>query len=77
MLGRIAPVRGAKDVVERWVGNGHQVVVATGRPSDTSAASLQWLAQHGFIGTDFLLVDEFFPVRGTPRNTIPEYRLKP
>ena len=39
---------GAREVVNGWIDQGHEVSIITGRPSSSFDASRQWLDQHGF-----------------------------
>jgi energy-coupling factor transporter ATP-binding protein EcfA2 len=47
------------EAVTRWLQNGDQVIVATGRPSHTAPTCLQWLSRNGFSGTGLLFVDKY------------------
>ena len=43
----IAPTKGAAEELRRWAANGFEVILVTGRPPTTNAASRRWLETHG------------------------------
>ena len=38
---------GASEIINKWIDEGHEVFIITGRPSNSYEASRQWLDEHG------------------------------
>jgi len=50
---------GASDVINRWVDEGHDVSIITGRPFDAYEASRRWLDEHGLERVPIFFVDKY------------------
>lgn len=50
---------GACDTINKWVDEGHEVSVITGRPFDSYEPSRQWLDEHGLRRVPMFCVDKY------------------
>lgn len=50
---------GASDIINRWVDEGHDVYVITGRPYDSYEPSRKWLDEHGLDRVPLFCVDKY------------------
>ena len=55
----IEPIPEAIDVLNGWVGAGYEIAIVTGRPPDTFAASIEWLARFKVPYHSFTVVDKY------------------
>ena len=55
----IEPIPEAIDVINGWVGAGYEIAIVTGRPPDTFAASIEWLARFKVPYHSFTVVDKY------------------
>lgn len=55
----IEPIPEAIDVLNRWVLAGYEIAIVTGRPPDTVAASIEWLARCKVPYHSFTVVDKY------------------
>ena len=55
----IEPIPEAIDVLNRWAGAGYQIAIVTGRPPDTYASSIEWLARFQVPYHSFTVVDKY------------------
>ena len=55
----IDPIPEAIDVLNGWVGAGYEIAIVTGRPPDTFAASIEWLARFKVPYHSFTVVDKY------------------
>jgi len=55
----IEPIPEAIDVLNDWVTGGYQIAIVTGRPPDTFAASIEWLARYKVPFQSFTVVDKY------------------
>lgn len=55
----IDPIPEAIDVLRQWAGAGHEIAIVTGRPPDTLASSLEWLARFKVPYHSFTIVDKY------------------
>jgi len=55
----IEPIPEAIDVLNGWVGAGYEIAIVTGRPPDTIAASIEWLARCKVPYHSFTVVDKY------------------
>ena len=75
---RALPVMpGCVACLQQWQGEGHEVVVVTGRPSFTHRVSRDWLERHGLLSLPVLYVDKYnrrhpVPVDAPPFLSLPE-----
>jgi hypothetical protein len=58
-LSDIAPAPGGVETVRALTGQGHDVVVVTGRPASSHAGSKAWLRKHGLGHLEMLHVDKY------------------
>jgi uncharacterized HAD superfamily protein len=59
MLMTFDPVPGAKEMLARWIDDGHRVDIVTGRPPSARDASLAWLDRQKIAFTEFIMVDKY------------------
>lgn len=50
---------GASAVINKWVDEGHEVTIVTGRPFDSYEPSRQWLDKHGLERVPLICVDKY------------------
>lgn len=50
---------GASKTINKWIEEGHEVSVITGRPFDSFAPSRQWLDEHGLKRVPLFCVDKY------------------
>lgn len=50
---------GASLVINKWVSEGHDVSIITGRPFDSYEPSRKWLDEHGLNGVPLFCVDKY------------------
>jgi uncharacterized HAD superfamily protein len=55
----IEPIPEAIDVLNRWASAGYQIAIVTGRPPDTYASSIEWLARFQVPYHSFTVVDKY------------------
>ena len=55
----IEPIPEAIDVLNGWAGAGYEIAIVTGRPPDTFAASIEWLARFQVPYHSFTVVDKY------------------
>ena len=55
----IEPITEAIDVLNKWVATGYQIAIVTGRPPDTYASSIEWLARFQVPYHSFTMVDKY------------------
>ena len=55
----IEPIPEAIDVLNGWVGAGYEIAIVTGRPPDTFAVSMEWLARFKVPYHSFTVVDKY------------------
>jgi uncharacterized HAD superfamily protein len=55
----IQPIPEAIDVLAGWVRAGYQIAIVTGRPPDTYASSVEWLARFQVPYHSFTMVDKY------------------
>jgi uncharacterized HAD superfamily protein len=55
----IEPIPDAIDVLNGWVGAGYEIAIVTGRPPDTFASSVEWLARFRVPYQSFTVVDKY------------------
>ncbi len=55
----IAPAEGAVETLADWAGAAHEVMLVTGRPPSTRAASLRWLERHSIAHTALHHLDKW------------------
>jgi uncharacterized HAD superfamily protein len=55
----IEPIPEAIAVLNGWVGAGYEIAIVTGRPPDTFAASMEWLARYQVPFQSFTVVDKY------------------
>ncbi|MGH7926300.1 MAG: 5' nucleotidase, NT5C type [Candidatus Binatia bacterium] len=55
----IEPIPEAIDVLNGWVGAGYEIAIVTGRPPDTFASSVEWLARFKVPYQSFTVVDKY------------------
>ena len=66
-LASIEPMPGAAAVLGEWRQRGYEILVVTGRPPETRAATLAWLERHAMPFSEFHLLDKYSEVyRGRP-----------
>ena len=53
------PLKEAVAVLDGWAARGYQIAIVTGRPPESSEASLAWLAKHGIAHNSFTSVDKY------------------
>lgn len=51
--------QGASYIINKWVDEGHEVLVITGRPYDSYEPSRQWLDNHGLERIPLFCVDKY------------------
>lgn len=56
---RMAPIREAISVLERWQEQGFEIAIVTGRPPECYEVSLEWLAKHNISYTSFTVADKY------------------
>lgn len=57
---------GASAVLNFWLGEGHDVVIVTGRPVSTAVSSRRWLAERALQGVGLMHVDKYGRFRNWP-----------
>jgi uncharacterized HAD superfamily protein len=55
----IEPIPEAIDVLNEWTGAGYEIAIVTGRPPDTFAPSVEWLARFKVPYHSFTIVDKY------------------
>ena len=55
----IEPIPEAIDVLDGWVRAGYEIAIVTGRPPDTFAPSVEWLARFKVPYHSFTIVDKY------------------
>lgn len=50
---------GACRTLSKWIGDGHELEIVTGRPICTHEGSLEWLARRGIVDVPVIHVDKF------------------
>ena len=50
---------GATDTINKWIDDGHDVSIITGRPFDAYDSSRQWLDEHGLSRVPLFCVDKY------------------
>lgn len=55
-----AETPGARDVINEWIGQGHEVCVITGRPFSTYEPSRAWLDSHGMGDAKLFCLDKYY-----------------
>jgi uncharacterized HAD superfamily protein len=55
----IEPIPDAIEVLHGWVRSGYEIAIVTGRPPDTVAASVEWLARFQVPYHSFTVVDKY------------------
>lgn len=55
----IAPAEGAAKILSDWAGEDHEVMLVTGRPPSTNAASRRWLERHSIAHTALHHLDKW------------------
>lgn len=55
----IDPIPEAIDVLNDWAGAGYEIAIVTGRPPDTLAPSIEWLARFKVPYHSFTIVDKY------------------
>ncbi len=50
---------GASETINRWIDEGHDVSVITGRPFDSYEASRRWLDEHNLMRAPLFCVDKY------------------
>ncbi len=58
-LAALPPSEESVATLAGWLRDGHEVLIVTGRPFATHAASAAWLARHGLAGAALLHVDKY------------------
>ncbi len=58
-LMKMAPIDAAIATLRQWVEAGFEIAIVTGRPPDSYAPSLAWLAQHAVPHHSFTIVDKY------------------
>ncbi|HEX9443067.1 MAG TPA: bifunctional metallophosphatase/5'-nucleotidase [Candidatus Binatia bacterium] len=56
---RMAPIEGAKSVLQEWTEAGHEIAIVTGRPPSSYDVSIEWLAAQKVPYHDFVVVDKY------------------
>lgn len=51
--------KGASETINKWVDEGHEISVITGRPFDSYEPSREWLDQHGLERIPLFCVDKY------------------
>ncbi len=74
----IEPIAEAIDVLNHWVSAGYQIAIVTGRPPDTYASSIEWLARFQVPYHSFTVVDKYgrFETENTAGLTLGELATK-
>ena len=74
----IEPIPEAIDVLNQWAGAGYQIAIVTGRPPDTYASSIEWLARFQVPYHSFTVVDKYgrFETENTVGLTLAELATK-
>ncbi|HEX2228488.1 MAG TPA: bifunctional metallophosphatase/5'-nucleotidase [Candidatus Binatia bacterium] len=74
----IEPIPEAIDVLHRWTRAGYQIAIVTGRPPDTYASSVEWLARFQVPYHSFTIVDKYgrFETENTVGMTLTELATK-
>jgi uncharacterized HAD superfamily protein len=74
----IEPIPEAIDVLNRWASAGYQIAIVTGRPPDTYASSIEWLARFQVPYHSFTVVDKYgrFETENTVGLTLAELATK-
>jgi uncharacterized HAD superfamily protein len=55
----IEPIPGAIDALNAWMDRSYEIAIVTGRPPDTVAASIEWLARFKVPYHSFTVVDKY------------------
>ena len=50
---------GASEIINKWVDEGHEVSIVTGRPFDSYEPSRRWLDEHGLERVPLYCVDKY------------------
>ena len=58
-LDSLQPLPGAAETLAEWQAKGHTIVIVTGRPPATDAASRRWLAAHNIPYASLIFVDKY------------------
>jgi uncharacterized protein len=66
----MAPVNEAIAVLRRWVEQGFEIAIVTGRPPESVEVSLAWLAKHRVVHSSFTVVDKYSRFRTEDTNVI-------
>jgi len=55
----IEPIRDAKPLLDRWVTEGYEITIVTGRPMETYDITIQWLVEAQLPYHSLLFVDKY------------------
>jgi uncharacterized HAD superfamily protein len=74
----IEPIPEAIEVLNKWARAGYQIAIVTGRPPDTYASSIEWLARFQVPYHSFTVVDKYgrFETENTVGLTLAELATK-
>ena len=59
LLADLEETPGASEVINEWIGSGHEVSIITGRPFSTYKASRAWLDRHGLRDARLYYLDKY------------------
>ena len=59
LLADLGETPGASEVINEWIGSGHEVSIITGRPFGTYEASRAWLDRHGLRDARLYYLDKY------------------
>ena len=59
VLGSVEPIPGSKKALERWIEQGYEIEVVTGRPKSTEEISRKWLKQQEMPHHSLIHVDKY------------------
>lgn len=73
-----APAPFAVETLKKWLGEGHEIEIVTGRPAATRRATKEWLAKKGLGEIETVHLDKFgrdayFPHEGERALTLEEF----
>jgi uncharacterized HAD superfamily protein len=56
---KLQPIKGAIPILQRWIADGYEIAIVTGRPPVTYETSLEWLKLHQVPYHSFTIVDKY------------------